>query len=375
MSENRIALFLPALGCGGVERVMLNLAGGLAGRGFQVDLLAGNAEGEFRSQAPKGVRLVDLGKRRVLATVPALVRYLRRERPSALLSAMDYTNLAALWARRVARVPTRVVVSVHGMLSREARAGEARAKRVRRVRFLPFLVRRFYPWADAIVAVSQGVADDVARVSGLPRSRIQVIYNPVITPELFARLQAPLEHPWFQASAPPVVLAAGRLAGPKDFATVLRAFAQVRRSRPARLLILGEGKQRGELEALAASLGIGEDVALPGYIENPLPYMAQAAVFVLSSYHEALGLVLVEAMAAGAPLVATDCESGPREVLEGGKRGRLAPVGNPGALAEAILDSLKQPRQAPATESLKRFELSTALDSYVRILVPQGPSC
>lgn len=367
MSQNRVALFVPTLCSGGVERVMLNLAGGLAGRGFQVDLLAGRAEGELRSQVPAGVRLIDLGGKRVLATLPALVRYLRRERPTVLLSAMDHTNVVALWARKIARVPTRVVISAHCILSREARAGK-----LRRARVLPFFVRHFYPWADQVVAVSNGVAEDLVRVTGLARERIQVIYNPVITPEFRARAQARLDHPWFQAAAPPVVLAVGRLSVEKDHATLLRAFAQVRRLQPARLLILGEGKERAALEALAGSLGIREDFALPGYAENPLAYMARSAVFVLSSSFEAFGLVLVEAIAAGVPLVATDCESGPREILEEGKHGRLVPVGDHEALAAAILDALKQARQAPTAEFLTRFELSTALDSYVRVLAPEA---
>lgn len=368
MTGNHIALFVPTLGYGGVEKVMLSLARGLAERGFRVDLLAGTAEGEFRSQVPAGVRLIDFGRRRVLATLPALVRYLRRERPTALLAAMDHTNLVALWARKLAGVETRVVASSHGLLSREARAGK-----VRRARLIPSLARHFYPWADAVVAVSQGVADDLAKVTGLPRSRIRVIYNPVITPDLLVHLRAPLQHPWFQASAPPVVLAVGRLSVEKDYATLLRAFAQVRRSQPARLLILGEGSERSTLEALAGSLALGkDDLALPGYEGNPLRYMARSAVFVLSSSYEGFGLVLVEAMAAGVPLVATDCESGPREILEDGKHGRLVPVGDHEALAAAILDSLKRPRPPVPAESLKRFELSAAVDSYLRVMAPGG---
>ncbi len=221
-----------------------------------------------------------------------------------------------------------------------------------------------------MVAVSNGVADDLARVARVPRDRIQVIYNPVITPELLARAQAPLDHPWFQPSEPPVVLSVGRLSIEKDQATLLRAFAQVRRRQPARLLILGEGKERASLEAMADSLGIKGDLALPGFVENPLPYMKRSAVFALSSTFEAFGLVLVEALAVGAPVVATDCQSGPREILEDEKHGRLVPVGNEQVLAEAILESFKERRRPPHPDSLKRFELSTALDSYLRLLAP-----
>ena len=367
MSSERIALFLPTLQYGGVERVMLNLAGGFAGRGFPVDLLVADPRGEFRSQVPPEVRLVDLGGKRVLASLSALVRYLRRERPAGLLAAMDHTNVVALWARKLAGVPTRIVASSHCLLSREARAGK-----LWRSRLMPFFARHFYPWADEVVAVSQGVAGDLARVTGLSRERIQVIYNPVVTPHLLAQAQAPLEHPWFQASSPPVVLAVGRLSIEKDHVTLIRAFSLVRRQRTARLLILGEGKERRALQGLVASLGLGEDVALPGFVENPLAYMARSAVFALSSSFEGFGLVLVEALAAGVPVVSTDCESGPREILEDGELGRLVPGGDPEALARAILQSLDQPRHAPSAKSLQRYSLPAALDSYGHLLTPQA---
>ena len=367
MSQERIALFVPTLGYGGVERVMLNLAGGFAERGFLVDLVVADAQGEFRSQLPASVRLVDLKGKRVLASLPALVRYLRRERPVGLLAAMDHTNVVALWARRIAGVPTRIVASSHCMLSREARAGK-----LLRSRLVPFFARHFYSWADEVVAVSQGVAGDLAQVTGLLRSRIQVICNPVITPRLQVGLQAPLDHPWFQASAPPVVLAVGRLSVEKDHVTLIRAFARVQAEHATRLLILGEGKERANLEALVSSLGLGGCALLPGFVENPLPYMARSAVFVLSSSFEGFGLVLVEALAAGVPVVSTDCESGPREILEDGELGRLVPVGDPEALARAILQSLDQPRRAPSAKWLQRYSLPAALDSYGRLLTPQA---
>ena len=186
-----------------------------------------------------------------------------------------------------------------------------------------------------MVAVSDGVADDLAAWSGLARCRITTIYNPVATPDLAALQRAPVDHPWFQPGAPPVVMSAGRLGRAKDFPTLIRAFARVRRARPARLVIFGQGKTEAKttksiagLRQLAAGLGVAGDVALPGFVANPFAYMARAGAFALSSINEGLPGVLIQAMACGCPVVSTDCPSGPAEILAGGRYGRLVPPGD-----------------------------------------------
>jgi glycosyltransferase involved in cell wall biosynthesis len=234
---------------------------------------------------------------------------------------------------------------------------------------LPFLIRHFYGWADAIVAISGGVADDVARVTRIPRGHIQVIYNPVVTPGFRKKAEAPLEHPWFEAGGPPVLLGVGRLCPQKDFSTLIQAFAQARKERSARLLILGEGRDRPALEAMVRELGLEQDVALPGFIENPYPYMVRASLFVLSSRWEGLGNVLVEAMYCGVPLVATDCPHGPREILVDGKYGTLIPVGDAGALARAIQAGLNGKALRPPPESWQPFEVETAVSQYLDVLL------
>ena len=299
---------------GGAERVMLNLAAGLAGEGLEVDLVLASACGELLARVPQTVRVVDLGARRVLTSLPPLVRYLARARPHAMVSAMNHANLVAILARRLARVPLRLVVAEHNTLSRSTRhAGSLRD------RAMPLLSRWFYPRADAIVAVSQGVADDLARVAGLAAERIHVVYNPVVTPELAAQAAAPVEHPWFAPGEPPVILAVGRLTRQKDYPTLLQALVEVRRERPARLLVLGEGEERAPIEAMVRTMNLAGAVLLPGIDPNPYRYMARAAVFAMSSAWEGLPTVLIEALAAGATVVATDCPSGPREILAGGR--------------------------------------------------------
>jgi glycosyltransferase involved in cell wall biosynthesis len=231
------------------------------------------------------------------------------------------------------------------------------------------LISWFYPWADRITAVSEGVADDLAQAAGIPRERIQVIYNPVVTPEFKAKTEAPLDHPWFAPGEPPVVVGAGRLTIQKDFPALIRAFARVRQARPARLLILGEGEERSALEAVVRQLGVERDVSLPGFVSNPYPYMRRAALFVLSSRWEGLPGVLIEAMYCGARLVATDCPSGPREILADGRYGQLVPVGDVAALADAVRAGLDGHIPVPPAESWRLFEAGTVVDQYIDALM------
>ena len=357
-----LALFLTALDGGGAERVMLYLARGFVERGLEVDLVLAKARGPYLSEIPKGVRLVDLGSQRLLLAIPALVRYLKQQRPAALLSAMEDANLVALWSRRMAGVSTRAVVSVHNTLSQESQNATTFKRR-----FVPYFVPWFYPWADAVVTVSRGAAEDLAGL-GLSKG-VEVIYNPVVTPELWEKVTEPLDHPWFGSERPPVILGVGRLEVQKDFATLIRAFAQLRKTRLARLMILGEGSLRPSLEALVRDLELEEDVALPGFVANPYSYMGKAAAFVLSSLFEALPTVLIEAIAVGTPAISTDCKSGPAEILENGRYGTLVEVGDVEGIAAAIASTLENP---PDSQLLRHrgaeFSLDEAVAQYMQVL-------
>jgi glycosyltransferase involved in cell wall biosynthesis len=362
--SEKVCIFLPGLYGGGAERAMLKLAEGIASRGHAVDLMVSRAEGPFLAEVPKSVRLVDLNASRVLASLPPLVSYMRREKPAALLSVL-HANIIALWARRLARVPTRVVVSERNTLSYRAKHHMSDL----RMRLAPHLIKYFYPWADGIVAVSTGVADDLSRVTGIPRQRIQVIYNPIVTPELRGKKEVPIKHPWFRNGQPPVILAVGRLTRQKDFRTLIAAFAQVRKYRSARLLILGEGEERRSLEAMVKKLGVESDVSLPGFVQNPYPYMAKSSLFVLSSRWEGLPGVLIEALYCGTSLVSTDCPSGPREILADGKYGQLVPVGDVDALSQVIAAALNRRPGCPFKESWQLFELENVVSQYMHILL------
>lgn len=363
--KGKIALFLPSLEGGGVRRVMVNLARGFVEHGHPVDFVLGRAAGPYLQWLPPQVRVVDLGAKRLLFAFPALVRYLRRERPAGLLAAMDHVNVVAAGARLLSGAPTRVVVSVHGVASREFRE----SSRGRHRYAVPLLARLLYRRADAVVAVSRGVAGDLAACVGIPRERIRVIYNPVLTPEFWDRAAQAVGHPWFAPGKPPVVLSVGRLTPEKDFPTLLRALVYLRRKREARLVILGEGGERPRLEALAREWGLETVVDLPGFVDNPYAYMARAGVFALSSVREGFGNVLVEALAAGVPVVATDCTGGPGEILDRGRYGRLVPVGDPEALAAALGEALDHPRESSRRqERAREFTLERAVPQYLEVL-------
>ncbi len=363
-TSSRIGLFLPSLEGGGAERVMLTLAGELANRGFEVDFLLSEARGPLVEQVPENVRLIDLKRPRVMACLPALVSYLRRERPRVLVSGLNHANLVVLWASSIAGVPTSIVVTVHNTLSRLTGGAHSFTDRA-----LPALIRRFYGWSDAIVAVSGGVADDLAATARLPRESIRVIYNPVVTDELFARADQPADHPWMENGGGPVVLGVGALTRQKDFPTLIRAFAGVERPADARLMILGEGPDRPELERLIGELGLGDRVALPGFVGNALALMARSDVFVLSSLYEGLPTVLIEASAVGVPVISTDCKSGPREILDGGRYGKLVPVGDVEALSGAISAVLADPaaHRVPA-ERVEQFSPGAVVPQYLHAM-------
>jgi glycosyltransferase involved in cell wall biosynthesis len=366
----KLAIFLPSLGGGGAERVMLRIAEGILARGYSVDLVLAQAEGPFLAEVPPSARLIDLKASRVMSSLPSLVRYLRNEKPDALLSGI-HANVVALWARFLAGGQTRAVISIHSIHPSDKY--QAQYATELRVRLEPRLMKLFHRWAYGIIAVSTGVADNLSRMTGIPRHFIQVIYNPIITPEVRVKSKLPLEHPWFNLGEPPVILAAGALRALKDFTTLIKAFALVRETRKARLMILGEGKERTSIEALVKRLGLEHDVSLPGFIVNPYPYMVRAPVFVLSSKFEGLPTVLVEALFCGAIIVSTDCPSGPREILHAGQYGQLVPVGDSVKMARAIENGLAGKIPRPPEGCWKPFELDTVMDQYIHVLFGSQP--
>ncbi|WP_295431013.1 glycosyltransferase [uncultured Thiodictyon sp.] len=359
-----LAVFASFSGTGGVERMLINLIRGFVDLGQAVDLVLVRAESPHLGRLPEAVTRIELTTNHTLLAAPALARYLRARRPAALLAAKDRAGRTAVLARALAGTGTPLALRLGTHLS-TAMAGRAAVSRW--LRYLP--IRLLYPRLDRIIAVSTGVAQDTARIARLPAASIAVIRNPVITPELAVQAARPCPHPWLNAPGPPVICAAGRLQRQKDFPTLIRAFARVRAGRDCRLLILGEGNARPALAALIAELGLGEQVALVGFQSNPYRYLARAALFVLSSAWEGSPNVLTEALALGVPVVATDCPSGPAEVLDGGRFGPLVPVGAVDAMAAAMAATLDRPLPAAVLRSaVSEYEQGRSARHYLEMM-------
>lgn len=361
----KISVLLASYSVSGVPRITLSLVRELATRGYPVDLIlvTGRLPDEVRRDLNGSVRLIELRHPRTIRALPSLWRYFRRERPAGVIVAEEHLNAVALLALRAARSDTRIAISFHVPPDLGHRRPIWDSRR------WPLLVGRWvYPWADAIVPISQAMGDQLANATGIPRDHLRVIYNPVVSDWLVEQSHAPIAPDWLADSCR-FILGVGSLDPRKGFLDLLTAFALVRRRRDVHLVILGEGKQRNELESRVAELGLEGVVSLPGAVANPYAWMARAEVFVLPSYFEGLPTVLIEAMACGCPVVATDCPTGPREILEEGRYGKLVPMREPERLAEAILETLAA---APDREALLRraqvFHVDRVMDEYLDAL-------
>lgn len=379
-----VALFTRWLSGGGAERVMANLANGLAQRGLRVDLLVIQSRKGSEPTFHPNVRVIDLAiqpaaKRTWLPatgfqswqSLPKLVDYLKTHQPPVLLSATHFINETALLAKKLARVPTRIVVTEHTFLSQEVRLTEQVSSRL-----IPWTVKALYASADAVVAVSHGVAQDLHRFMGMGLPAPTVIYNAVVTPDMAQLAQQAVDHPWFQHKDQPIIIGAGRFVRQKDFGTLLRAFAHLRKTVPARLVLLGNGRGHKQLQQLALALGIADDLWMPGFVDNPYAFLQKADVFALSSAWEGLPTVLIEALALGVPVVSTDCPSGPAEILQGGAYGRLVPVGDAPALADALGQVLRDGGPSVPQTWLQQFTPDQVIQRYMEVmgLAPLTPS-
>jgi glycosyltransferase involved in cell wall biosynthesis len=367
-NNKRIAIFLPGLYEGGAERVMLNLASGMVNLGYKVDLVLVQVEGAFVDKIPDEVRVVELNKKhrstlRTILSLPSFVRYLKQEQPKALLSGLNYANIIAVWAKLFARVPLRLSITEHNTFSSEKKGFPPLFRWV-----LYSLMKFSYQMADEIIAVSEGVADDLVKELGFERGKVRVIYNPIITPELQEKIKQPLHDDWYTTKNVPIILAMGRLTRQKGFDILIRAFAELKKQRSVRLIILGEGEDRNNLQNLCKELNVDQDVRLPGFISNPYPHLANASLFVLSSRWEGLPTVLVEALYCGIPIVATDCPSGPREILKNGLYGQLVPVDDAESLTRAMFTTLDGEKTSIPSKSWQAFDINTVIHQYINVL-------
>ncbi len=378
----RIVLAIPHLGGGGAERSVLRLARGLVERGYTVDLLQFKETDTLANEVPDGARrfvlkqepindfrdrvhlarrfgfrILKFLRRDLLGDARSVTAYIDDKEPDFILPSLPGSKSAALLALGFTKLNPVTIPTVHSVLM----------NRKRRFRKLYAIL---FPTADHIVAVSDGVADNLALKLGIPRNKITRIYNPADIAEIDKLARAVPDHPWMLDNGPPVILSAGRLARVKDYPTLLRAFARISKNRDARLIILGEGRWRKRLEKMTRKLGVEAKVSLPGWASNPYAFMSRASLFVLSSRYEGLPTVLIEAMACGCPCVSTNCQAGASEILDNGRFGPLVPVGDDSALAAAMERVLDSP---PDKEALlaraQEFSFDASIDQYERLIL------
>ena len=408
MKPLHVALIIDTLRGGGAERSTVSLARGLTHRGHSVDLVTFSDEvARYERELPSQVRLFKVNLRRKnlywrrieqiqvfwkyrrnlhqlmksrthgaarpyigwkwllilrgrgLEDSRALVEYINQAKPDCVLPALSRAKISTLLARSFAEWKPAVIPIVRGVTM-------IRMKKTRdRYRLL-------FPLADQIVAVSMGVRENVAQDLDIPAARITSIYNPIDIGRIESLAEELPNHPWMTDGGSPNIISAGRLTVSKDFPTLLKALAEVRKKYSARLIILGEGLCRENLETLVSKLGLSECVSLPGWVENPFSFMRRASAFVLSSRWEGLANVLIEALASGCPVVSTDCP-GSAEILNDGRVGPMVPVGDHIALAVAICNVLANP---PDVEMLKaqatKFSFERSIDDYERLILAAG---
>jgi glycosyltransferase involved in cell wall biosynthesis len=338
--DRRVCLFISSFGDGGVERMLVNLAKGIDGYGVGVDLIVNQADSPYLDNLPPSIVIHEIKLPDASQRTRWLTEHLQRTRPDALLSAKSSDDRIALDARKLSGVDTPIYLRIGTNFSQRRQAQRLHPLRNwKESREL----KRLFSEADCIIAVSRGVADDITRQFGVPASKTIVIPNPTVTPDIHQLAELPVDHPWLKDKRVPVILAIGRFSKAKDYPTLIRAFALMRRYQACQLILLGEGRKREQLLRLAASLHISDDLDLPGFDPNPYAYLKHADLFVLSSQREGSPNALVEALALGIPVVSTDCNSGPAEILKNGMYGPLVPVGDAEALSQAMQRTLANP--------------------------------
>jgi glycosyltransferase involved in cell wall biosynthesis len=357
----RVMIFVATYGYGGVERMFVHLARGLDARGLAVDFVTGWGRGPYLDLLPSTIRVI---ASRWRPPGWLFLESVHRLRPDVVLTAKPRCTRIALAVRRVRGARFRLLYCP-GIFGAHHIARVAPWRRGRERRRL----ERIYRGADAVVGICGAMADEAVELMGTDPARVHVIRNPVVTPEFETRAAKPLSHRWFERGGPPVVLGVGMLKRRKDFATLVRAFARLRAARPARLVIIGDGSQRGRLEALATELGVERDVDFLGFVDDPSPYMKGASVFVLPSRIEGAPNVLIEALACGTPVVSTDCGAGTREILAEGAHGPIVAVGDDRAMAEAASRMLDDPPDPDRLrEAVSEFTLDRCADRYSALL-------
>ena len=373
MSEQKVnvAFFLPTLEVGGTERNVVNLVNNIDTEHYTVSLVLGNIHGDFVNQVRQDIVIVNLKASYSVGLFFALVQYFKIQKPDVFVSAFPRINIITIAAKIFSGVNTKIIITEHSVFSFLPVIAKTFWRGMFARFFMPLLARLLYPKADSIVCVSVGIAEDLKKVINT-NGNMKVIYNPIIVDKIYQLADETVNNVWFSNPEVSVIIAVGRLVPIKDYPTLLKAFKQVLKNQPARLVILGSGPEKEKLEWLSSQMGLSESIAFMGFQKNPYKYIKKASVFVLSSLQEGFGNVIIEAMACGAPVVSTDCPVGPGEIIENMKNGILVPVGDEKSMADAILKVLNDPVLAEkfstaGRERAKFFSVAKSVGEYEKV--------
>ncbi len=361
-----IPILLSFSGNGGVEKMAINLMAGMIEIGEDVELLRIKSRGKFVRNIPPKVKVLQLPSSHAYGNIPFLCSYLKEKNPPAILAIKERAAISMTIAKALTRTETRIIARFGTNLTQSLREQKKSTfYKVLRLSLLRWTLKRL----DGVIAVSKGVREDLLSLCPSLEERVLCIPNPVITPKLFEMAQETIDHPWFLEKEVKVAVAMGRLTQQKDFSTLISAIYMANKSMPLRLLIMGEGEKRKELEKQIQRLHLESSVNLAGFISNPYPYLKRADLFVLSSRWEGSPNALTEAMALGTAVVATDCKSGPREILKGGKVAPLVKVGDPNSLAQAIIETLRSPPSPSLLQkAVEEYHYTCSAKRYLEFL-------
>jgi glycosyltransferase involved in cell wall biosynthesis len=353
----------------------VNLINEMVRKNIDAELVVADRSGELLSEVRDDVEIYSLDFNidtyPLPLSFPKLIRYLDSSDTDIVLSLMKHANITAALATNISNQNPCLILSERNHLSK-ALEQESYFKR----KIIKILMENLYPTSNHIIPISKGVSDDLHNSISIKKDDTTVIYNPAVSDDIYEKAKERVTHSWFQPDQSPIILGVGRLRKQKDFKTLLRSFEIVRKNRECRLIILGEGPQRQELESLAKKLNISDDIYMPGNVNNPYKYMNNSDVFVLSSAWEGFGNVVVEALACGCPVVSTDCPSGPSEILSKGEFGTLVPVGDYTEMANSIINVLDSNiEEGKLIERSEKFHPSNITDKYLKVMERACEDC
>ncbi|BCR05797.1 glycosyl transferase [Desulfuromonas versatilis] len=372
MNKNKISIFLPSLYGGGAERVMVNLANGLIELGYQVDVVLAKKDGKFFNLLNSKIEIIDLRSKRTFLCLFGLIKYLKKDKPTALISGLDHANIICILAQKISRAGCRSIITLHANF--QPTYDDETINNIVKIKQKAFdcFIGLIFPFANNIIAVSEGVKEFYQNKYKLPKNKMKVIYNPVIDNSLKEKAKEPLDHPWFSQEHTPIILCVGRLSAQKNFKDAIYAFCEVRKHIKAKLVFLGEGEERLSLEEIIGKCGYKEDIEMLGFVSNPYKYLSRSSVFLLSSLFEGLPTVIIEALSLGIPVVSTDCPSGPSEIIGQNKYCRIVPVGDIHGLANGILEVINKKILPEGLNGLNVYDVGYASRKYVEIINEEG---